>query len=43
MVISLAIAGLAFSGVIYGYVMTADQAEWSSYSLAAHSLAMQGV
>jgi prepilin-type N-terminal cleavage/methylation domain-containing protein len=42
-VISLAIAGLVFSGVIYGYVLTTDQAEWSCYSLAAHSLAMQGV
>jgi hypothetical protein len=42
-VISIAVATLVFSGVIYGYVMTADQAEWSSYSLAAQSLAMQGV
>jgi prepilin-type N-terminal cleavage/methylation domain-containing protein len=42
-VISLAIATLAFSGILYGYVMTADQAEWSSMSLAAHSVAMQGV
>lgn len=42
-VISLAIAGLVFSGVMYGYVLTTDQAEWSCYSLAAHSLAMQGV
>lgn len=42
-VISLAIATLGFSGVLYGYVLTTDQAEWSSYSLAAHSLAMEGV
>ncbi len=42
-VISLAIASMAFAGVLYGYVMTADHAEWSSYSLAAHSIAMQGV
>ena len=42
-VISLAIAAMAFSGVMYGYVLTTDQAEWSSYSLAAHSLALQGV
>jgi len=42
-VVSLAIACLAFSGVIYGYVMTTDKSEWSSCSLAAHSLAMQGV
>ena len=42
-VIALAIAALAFTGVLYGYVTTSDQAEWCSYSLAAHSLAMQGV
>jgi len=42
-VVSLAIAGLTFGGVLYGYVVTSDRAEWSAYSLAAHSLAMQGV
>ena len=42
-VVSMAIAALAFSGIIYGYTATSDQAEWSSYSLAAQSLAMQGV
>ena len=42
-VMSLAVAALAFGGVIYGYALTTDQAEWSSYSLAAHSLAMQGI
>jgi prepilin-type N-terminal cleavage/methylation domain-containing protein len=42
-VISLGIVGLTFSGVLYGYVSTTDQAEWSSFSLAAHSVAMQGV
>ncbi len=42
-VVSLVIATLTFSGVLYGYVMTIDRAEWSAYSLAAHSLAMQGV
>lgn len=42
-VISIAIASLTFGGVLYGYVMTADQAEWSSYSLAAHSVALQGI
>ena len=41
--VSLAIAGLIFAGVLYGYVATADHAEWSAYSLAAHSLAMQAV
>ncbi len=39
----MAIAAMVFAGVLYGYVATADHAEWSSYSLAAHSLAMQGV
>lgn len=42
-VISMAIASLAISGVIYGYVMTAQRAEWSSYSLAAQSLALQRI
>ena len=42
-VISVAVMTLGFSGVIYGYVLTTDRAEWSAYSLAAQSLAMQGV
>ncbi|HOX58653.1 MAG TPA: prepilin-type N-terminal cleavage/methylation domain-containing protein [Candidatus Paceibacterota bacterium] len=42
-VVAIAIATLAFGGVILGYVLTADRAEWSAYSLAAQSLAMQGV
>lgn len=42
-VVSIAIATLTFGGVIYGYVLTADRAQWSAYSLAAQSLAMQGV
>ena len=42
-VVAIAIATLAFGGVISGYVLTADRAEWSAYSLAAQSLAMQGV
>jgi prepilin-type N-terminal cleavage/methylation domain-containing protein len=42
-VMSLAIASLSFSGVIYGYVLTSNQAQWSSCSLAAQSLATQGV
>jgi hypothetical protein len=41
--VSIAVATLSFAGVIYGYVLTADRAEWSAYSLAAQSLAMQGV
>lgn len=42
-VVAIAIATLSFGGVIYGYVLTADHAHWSAYSLAAQSLAMQGV
>lgn len=39
----MAIAGTAFAGILYGYLMTTRQGEWSCFSLAAHSLAMQGV
>lgn len=42
-VVAVAVIALTFAGVIYGYVRTTDRAEWSSYSLAAQSLAMQGV
>jgi type II secretory pathway pseudopilin PulG len=42
-VVAIAIATLSFAGVIYGYVLTADRAQWSAYSLAAQSLALQGV
>ena len=40
-VISLGIATLTISGSINGYILTANRAEWSAYSLAANSLAMQ--
>jgi prepilin-type N-terminal cleavage/methylation domain-containing protein len=40
-VVALSIAGLSFAVVISGYLMSADQAEWSGYSLGAQSLAMQ--
>lgn len=39
--ISLAIAAVSIGGIVYGYISTARRAEWSSYSLAAQSLAMQ--
>jgi type II secretory pathway pseudopilin PulG len=42
-VVAIAVATLSFGGVIYGYVLTGDRAQWSAYSLAAQSLAMQGV
>lgn len=32
-----------FGTIIYAYVSTNDRAEWSAYSLAAESLAMQGI
>jgi hypothetical protein len=40
-IISLGIATLTISGSINGYLLSAYRAEWSAYSLAAHSLAMQ--
>src|SRR5256885_14903687 len=40
-VLSTFIALITIGGVIYGYVMSAKRAEWSAYSLAASSLAMQ--
>ena len=42
-VVAVALITLTFAVVVYGYLRTADRAEWSSYSLAAQSLAMQGV
>lgn len=40
-VFSLAIMGISFGAIVTGYVMSAKRAEWSAYSLAANSLAMQ--
>jgi len=40
-VISSMIAAVAIAGVLSGYVMSAQTAEWSSYYQAAQSLAMQ--
>jgi type II secretory pathway pseudopilin PulG len=42
-VVAIAVATLSFGGVIYGYLLTADRAAWSANSLAAQSLAMQGI
>ena len=42
-VISTALGAITIGASIYGYVMAAKRAEWSGYSLAAHSLAMQRV
>lgn len=37
----MAIAGLMMAGVTNGFIQCMTQAEWSSYSLAASSLAIQ--
>jgi type II secretory pathway pseudopilin PulG len=42
-VVAIAVATLTFGGVIYGYVLTADRAAWSANSLAAQSLALEGI
>lgn len=41
--IAMGIASFALMGVIYGYTSSSRRAEWNAYSLAAHSLAMQGI
>jgi hypothetical protein len=38
---SAAILGILMSGIVAGFMQTEKQAEWSAYSLAAQSLAMQ--
>lgn len=42
-VVTLLVIALVMGGVLTGYVMSAERAEWSAYSLAAHSLALQGL
>jgi type II secretory pathway pseudopilin PulG len=39
--ISIAIIGMSIGGVIYGYTFACRQAEWTAYSLAAQSMAIQ--
>lgn len=39
--ISMAISALMVGAIITGYTLSARRAEWSAYSLAAQSLAMQ--
>lgn len=41
--IAMSIAALSLGAIVNGYVISAQRAEWSAYSLASHSLAMQGV
>ena len=40
-VVSTAISALVIGGIAYGYIFSSKQAEWSAYSLAAQSLAIQ--
>lgn len=42
-VISTMIGAITIAGIIYGYVSSTKRAEWSGYSLAANSLALQGI
>jgi Tfp pilus assembly protein PilV len=42
-VMALGILTLVIQGVVYGYIASARRAEWSAHSLAAQSLASQGV
>jgi Tfp pilus assembly protein PilV len=39
--ISLVIMGMSVGGIVYGYTLACRQAEWTSYSLSAQSLAIQ--
>ena len=42
-VMAMAILSIVIEGVIYGYLHSSWRAEWNGYSLAAQSLASQGV
>ncbi|MBI3192468.1 MAG: prepilin-type N-terminal cleavage/methylation domain-containing protein [Pedosphaera parvula] len=42
-VIAAAIGAISIGGIIYGYVMSAQRAEWAAYAMAAQSLAMQRI
>jgi prepilin-type N-terminal cleavage/methylation domain-containing protein len=42
-VVALGILAIVIQGVIFGYISSARRAEWSAHSLAAQSLASQGV
>jgi len=43
LVIAMAIAVVTIGGSVKGYILTARKAEWSAYSLAAHSMALQRI
>lgn len=40
-VMATALSSMTVGGILYGYVMSATRAEWSAYSLAGQSLALQ--
>ncbi len=42
-VISAGLGAMVVGSSIYGYVMSTKRAEWAGYSLAAQSLALQGL
>ena len=42
-VIAMAVMTIVIGGLIRGYVLSAQRAAWSAHSLAAESLALQGV
>ena len=37
----MALLGMLFGGVIYGYIQSLNRSEWTAYDLAANSLAQQ--
>jgi type II secretory pathway pseudopilin PulG len=43
LVMSLGIALITVSASVKGYLLTSNKAEWSAYSLAANSMAMQRI
>jgi type II secretory pathway pseudopilin PulG len=42
-VISIAVTGLVFAGILTGYIQSTRRAEWTGYSLAAQALAIQQI
>ena len=41
--IATSIAALTFGGIVFGYTQSARNSEWSAYSLAAQSMAVQRI
>ena len=37
-IIASSIAAMMFGGIVYGYIQSGRNAEWSAYSFAAHSI-----